>query len=157
MQKVVFRQCDQHSPYWQQLERLFQTEWADFEFKTAYPELEQSNPDNIQLPPVLVVLRENVVIGGLAYSHFQEPHQVRDVVWINAVYVDEEWRGQGIASELIKRAVGQMPGFYQSAALQDSTSYLYAYTNIPSLYLSLGWSTVDIETDPEHHVMSIPI
>ncbi|WP_373951190.1 GNAT family N-acetyltransferase [Vibrio pomeroyi] len=155
MQKVVFRQCDQHSPHWQQLERLFQSEWADFEFKTAYPE--QSNPDNIQLPPVLVVLRENIVIGGLAYSHFQEPHQVRDVVWINAVYVDEEWRGQGIASELIKRAVEQMPGFYQSAASQDSTCDLYAYTNIPSLYLSLGWSTVDIETDPDHHVMSIPI
>ena len=155
MQKVVFRQCDQHSPYWQQLERLFQSEWADFEFKTAYPE--QSNPDNNQLPPVLVVLRENVVIGGLAYSHFQEPHKVRDVVWINAVYVDEEWRGQGIASELIKRAVEQMPGFYQSAASQDSTSNLYAYTNIPSLYLSLGWSTVDIETDPEHQVMSITI
>ncbi|WP_299140914.1 GNAT family N-acetyltransferase [uncultured Vibrio sp.] len=155
MQKVVFRQCDQHSPYWQQLERLFQSEWKDFEFKTAYPE--PSKHDNIQLPPVLVVLRENVVIGGLAYSHFQEPHQVRDVVWINAVYVDEEWRGQGIASELIKRAVEQMPGFYQSAASQDPTSELYAYTNIPSLYLSLGWSTVDIETDPEHHVMSIPI
>lgn len=103
------------------------------------------------------MLRENVVIGGLAYSHFQEPHKVRDVVWINAVYVDEEWRGQGIASELIKRAVEQMPGFYQSAASQDSTSDLYAYTNIPSLYLSLGWSTVDIETDPDHHVMSIPI
>ncbi len=157
MQKVVFRQCDQHSSYWQQLERLFQSEWADFEFKTAYPEPEQSKPDNIQLPPVLVVLRENVVIGGLAYSHFQEPHQVRDVVWINAVYVDEEWRGQGIASELIKRAVEQMSGFYQSAASQDSTSNLYAYTNIPSLYLSLGWSTVDIETDPEHQVMSITI
>ncbi|WP_261885827.1 GNAT family N-acetyltransferase [Vibrio pomeroyi] len=155
MQKVVFRQCDQHSPYWQQLECLFQSEWTDFEFKSTYPE--QSNPDNIQLPPVLVVLRENVVIGGLAYSHFQEPHQVRDVVWVNAVYVDEEWRGQGIASELIKRAVEQMPGFYQSAVSQDSTSNLYAYTNIPSLYLSLGWSTVDIETDPDHHVMSIPI
>ncbi|MCG9544013.1 GNAT family N-acetyltransferase [Vibrio sp. Isolate33] len=157
MQKVVFRQCDQHSPYWQQLERLFQSEWADFEFKTAYPEPEQSKPDNIQLPPVLVVLRENVVIGGLAYSHFQEPHQVRDVVWINAVYVDEQWRGQGIASELIKRAVKQMPGFYQSATSQDSTSNLYAYTNIPSLYLSLGWLTVEIETDPDHQVMSIPI
>ncbi|NVN83420.1 GNAT family N-acetyltransferase [Vibrio sp. Scap16] len=157
MQKVVFRQCDQHSPYWQQLERLFQSEWTDFEFKTGYSEPEQSNPDNIQLPPVLVVLRANVVIGGLAYSHFQEPHQVRDVVWINAVYVDEEWRGQGIASELIKRAVEQMSGFYQSAESQDSTSDLYAYTNIPSLYLSLGWSTVDIETDPEHQVMSITI
>ena len=155
MQKVVFRQCVQHSPHWQDLERLFQSEWADFDFKSAYPE--QSDPTNAHLPPVIVAIRENVVIGGLAYSHFQEPHQVRDVVWINAVYVDEKWRGQGIASELIKRALQQMPDFYQSKAEEDTESYLYVYTNIPSLYLSLGWSSVDIETDPDHHVMIIPI
>lgn len=100
-----------------------------------------------------------MVIGGLAYSYFQEPHQVRDVVWINAVYVDSQWRGQGIASELIKRAVAQMPDYYrsQSQPSKDSTSNLYAYTNIPALYLSLGWSIVDIETAPDHHVMSISI
>ena len=155
MQKVVFRQCVQHSLHWQELERLFQSEWSDFKFQSAYPK--QSDPANIHLPPVLVVTRENVVIGGLAYSHFQEPHQVRDVVWINAVYVDEKWRGQGIASELIKRALQQMPDFYQSKAEEDTESYLYVYTNIPSLYLSLGWSSVDIETDPDHHVMIIPI
>ncbi len=157
MQKVIFRNCDESSPYWNELEGLFQSEWSDFKFKLAYPE--QSNRDNIQLPPVLVVLRDNVVIGGLAYSYFQEPHQVRDVVWINAVYVDSQWRGQGIASELIKRAVAQMPDYYrsQSQPSKDSTSNLYAYTNIPALYLSLGWSIVDIETDPDHHVMSISI
>ncbi|MCX2757740.1 GNAT family N-acetyltransferase [Vibrio sp. Sgm 22] len=163
MQKVIFRNCDESSPYWSELEGLFQSEWSDFKLKLAYPE--QSNPDNIQLPPVLVVLRDNVVIGGLAYSYFQEPHQVRDVVWINAVYVDSQWRGQGIASELIKRAVAQMPDHYrsqsqsqsQSQSSKDSTSNLYAYTNIPALYLSLGWSIVDIETDPDHHVMSISI
>ncbi|PQJ60578.1 GNAT family N-acetyltransferase [Vibrio chagasii] len=153
MQKVVFRQCVQHSPHWQELERLFQSEWADFEFKSAYPE--NSDPTNTHLPPVIVVIRENVVIGGLAYSHFQEPHQVRDVVWINAVYVDDKWRGQGIASELIKRAVEQMPAFYQSKTAEDSASKLYAYTNIPSLYLSLGWSSVDIDSDPDHHVMCV--
>lgn len=155
MQKVVFRQCVQHSPHWQELERLFKSEWGDFEFNSAYPE--PSDPPNTHLPPVIVVLRDNVVIGGLAYSHFQEPHQVRDVVWINAVYVDEKWRGQGIASELIKRAVEQLPDFYQSKATEESTSNLYAYTSIPSLYLSLGWSTVDIETDPDHHVMCVSI
>ena len=153
MQKVVFRQCVQHSPHWQELERLFQSEWADFEFKSAYPE--HSDPTNTHLPPVIVVIRENVVIGGLAYSHFQEPHQARDVVWINAVYVDEKWRRQGIASELIKRAVEQMPAFYQSKTAEHSASNLYAYTNIPSLYLSLGWSIVNINTDPDHHVVCV--
>ncbi|MEZ8931698.1 MULTISPECIES: GNAT family N-acetyltransferase [unclassified Vibrio] len=148
MQKVIFRNCDENSPYWSELEGLFQSEWCNFKFK-------DTDKENVKLPPVITVLRDNVVIGGLAYSHFQEPHQVRDVVWINAVYVDAQWRGQGIASELINRGVEQMPDYYQSQPSKDSTSKLYAYTNIAPLYLSLGWSIVEIETEPNHHVMSV--
>ncbi|MEZ8321559.1 GNAT family N-acetyltransferase, partial [Vibrio splendidus] len=76
-------------------------------------------------------------------------------VWINAVYVDAQWRGQGIASELINRGVEQVPVYYQSQSSKDSMSNLYAYTNIAPLYLSLGWSIVEIETEPNHHVMSV--
>ncbi len=142
MQKVIFRNCDESSPYWSELERLFQSEWSDFKFKDTYK-------DCVQLPPVIVVLRDNVVIGGLAYSHFQEPHQVRDVVWINAVYVDAQWRGQGIASELINRGVKQV-----SSTLQTQ---LYVYTNVMELYQGLGWSVVDIDSEANHKVMSIEL
>ncbi|CDT68440.1 Conserved hypothetical protein [Vibrio coralliirubri] len=142
MQKVIFRNCDESSPYWRELEGLFQSEWSDFKFKDTYK-------DSVQLPPVIVVLRDNVVIGGLAYSYFQEPHQVRDVVWINAVFVDPQWRGQGIASELINRGVRQV-----SSGVQTQ---LYAYTNIMGLYQGLGWSVVDIESEPNHKVMSIEL
>ncbi|MEZ8157112.1 MULTISPECIES: GNAT family N-acetyltransferase [Vibrio] len=142
MQKVIFRNCDESSPYWSELERLFQSEWSDFKFKDTYK-------DCVQLPPVIVVLRDNVVIGGLAYSHFQEPHQVRDVVWINAVYVDAQWRGQGIASELINRGVKQFSSTVQTQ--------LYVYTNVMELYQGLGWSVVDIDSEANHKVMSIEI
>ncbi|MEZ8715574.1 GNAT family N-acetyltransferase [Vibrio splendidus] len=142
MQKVIFRNGDESSPYWSELERLFQSEWSDFKFKDTYK-------DCVQLPPVIVVLRDNVVIGGLAYSHFQEPHQVRDVVWINAVYVDVQWRGQGIASELINRGVEQVSSTVQTQ--------LYVYTNVMELYQGLGWSVVDIDSEANHKVMSIEI
>ncbi|MBB1465816.1 GNAT family N-acetyltransferase [Vibrio splendidus] len=142
MQKVIFRNCDESSPYWSELERLFQSEWSDFKFKDTYK-------DCVQLPPVIIVLRDNVVIGGLAYSHFQEPHQVRDVVWINAVYVDAQWRGQGIASELIKRGVKQFSSTVQTQ--------LYVYTNVMELYQGLGWSVVDIDSEANHKVMSIEL
>lgn len=56
MQKVIFRNCDESSPYWSVLEGLFQSEWSDFNFKDTYKE-------NIQLPPVITALRDNVVIG----------------------------------------------------------------------------------------------
>ncbi|MEZ8241516.1 GNAT family N-acetyltransferase [Vibrio splendidus] len=142
MQKVIFRNCDESSPCWSELEGLFQSEWSDFKFKDTYK-------DSVQLPPVIIVLRDNVVIGGLAYSHFQEPHQVRDVVWINAVYVDAQWRGQGIASELINRGVEQVSSTVQTQ--------LYVYTNVMELYQGLGWSVVDIDSEANHKVMSIEI
>ncbi|MEZ8732623.1 GNAT family N-acetyltransferase [Vibrio splendidus] len=142
MQKIIFRNCDESSPYWSELERLLQNEWSDFKFKDTYK-------DCVQLPPVIVVLRDNVVIGGLAYSHFQEPHQVRDVVWINAVYVDAQWRGQGIASELINRGVKQVSSTVQTQ--------LYVYTNVMELYQGLGWSVVDIDSEANHKVMSIEL
>ena len=142
MQKVIFRNCDESSPYWSELEGFFQSEWSGFKFKDTYEE-------NVNLPPVITVLRDNVVIGGLAYSYFQEPHQVRDVVWINAVFVAPQWRGQGIASELINRGVRQVSSTVQTQ--------LYAYTNITGLYQGLGWSVVDIESEPNHKVMSIEL
>ncbi len=58
-------------------------------------------------------------------------------------------RGQGIASELINRGVSQV-----SAATQSN---LYVYTNVPSLYESLGWLAVDIESEPNHKVMKVSL
>ncbi|MGF1841705.1 GNAT family N-acetyltransferase [Vibrio clamense] len=142
MNKLVFRVCDENSPHWADLERLFQSEWSDFFFVDTYkPEA--------NLPPVLVALINNEVIGGLAYSRFKEPHGSSDVIWFNAVFVSPELRGQGIASELINRGVEQV-----SETLQSN---LYAYTNVPPLYQSLGWSVVDIESEPNHSVMSISL
>ncbi|MGR5419403.1 GNAT family N-acetyltransferase [Vibrio diabolicus] len=142
MNKVVFRNCDENSPHWVALEKLLQTEWSDFLFVETYkPEA--------YLPPVLVVLKGKEVIGGLAYSRYQEPHGNSDVIWFNAVYVSPEWRGQGIASELINRGVNQV-----SAAFQ---SHLYVYTSVAPLYQSLGWSKVDIESEPNHSVMSFSL
>ncbi|CAL6170129.1 N-acetyltransferase domain-containing protein [Vibrio alginolyticus] len=101
------------------------------------------------LPPVIVAMKSNEVIGGLAYSRYQESHGNSEVVWFNAVYVSPNWRGQGIASELISRGVSQVTSTTQSN--------LYAYTNVPPLYESLGWSVVDIESEPNHKVMKVQL
>lgn len=128
--------------YWIALEKLFQTEWSDFLFADIY----KSEAD---LPPIIVALRDNEVIGGLSCSRYQEPHGNSEVIWFNALFVSPEWRGLGIGSELINRGVNQV-----SETLQDN---LYAYTNVAQLYKSLGWSVVDIETEPNHSVVSISL
>ncbi|EML0426635.1 GNAT family N-acetyltransferase [Vibrio parahaemolyticus] len=142
MNKVVFRNCDENTMYWIALEKLFQTEWSDFLFADIY----KSEAD---LPPIIVALRDNEVIGGLSYSRYQEPHGNSEVIWFNALFVSLQWRGLGIGSELINRGVNQV-----SETLQDN---LYAYTNVAQLYKSLGWSVVDIETEPNHSVVSISL
>ncbi|MGL1465600.1 GNAT family N-acetyltransferase [Vibrio parahaemolyticus] len=142
MNKVVFRNCDENTKYWIALEKLFQTEWSDFLFADTY----QSEAD---LPPIIVALRDNEVIGGLSYSRYRESYGNSEVIWFNVLFVSPEWRGQGIASELINRGVNQV-----SETLQDN---LYAYTNVAQLYTSLGWSVVDIEAEPNHSVVSISL
>ncbi|WP_336751910.1 GNAT family N-acetyltransferase [Aeromonas hydrophila] len=89
------------------------------------------------------------VIGGLAYSRFKEPHRDGEVIWINAVFVSADHRGKGIASQLINAGVSQITS--------SSHDYLYAYTNVPALYQSLGWSEVDIESELDHKVMQISL
>ncbi|WP_434999675.1 GNAT family N-acetyltransferase [Vibrio scophthalmi] len=142
MNKVVFRNCDENSPSWFALEKLFQSEWSDFLFADTCKK-------GAELPPVLIALKGSEVIGGLAYSRFKEPHQESEVIWLNAVFVLPEWRGQGIASELINRGVSQLSEMQQSS--------LYAYTNVSPLYESLGWSIIEVESEPNHSVMSISL
>ncbi|WP_025506959.1 GNAT family N-acetyltransferase [Vibrio parahaemolyticus] len=142
MNKVVFRICKENSQYWIALEKLLQTEWSDFLFADTY------KSENY-LPPVLVAVRNNEVIGGLAYSRYQEPYGNSEVIWLNAVFVSPEWRGQGIASKLINRGVNQVSELNQNN--------IYAYTNVAQLYKSLGWSVVDIDSEPNHSVVSISL
>lgn len=134
--------CGENPSYLSQLDQLFQSEWPDFQLCDAYTK-------DANLPPVLVAVMNDVVMGGLAYSRFKEPHHGDEVIWINAVFVGAQHRGKGIASQLINAGVSQM--------LESSQDYLYAYTNIPKLYQSLGWSEVDVESEPDHKVMCISL
>lgn len=134
--------CEEDSPYLAKIESLFQSKWPDFQFCDTYKK-------NANLPPVLVAVINYVVIGGLAYSRFKEPNRSGEVIWVNAVFVSAEYRGKGLASQLINAGVSQV--------LASSQDYLYTYTNIPALYQSLGWSEVDIECTPDHKIMSVSL
>ncbi|MBV7439174.1 GNAT family N-acetyltransferase [Aeromonas sp. sif2416] len=142
LHRIELLHCEENSPYLAQLDQLFQSEWSDFRLCDAYTK-------NANLPPVLVAVVDDVVIGGLAYSRFKEPHRNGEVIWVNAVFVSVEHRNKGIASQLINAGVSQ--------TLESSQDYLYVYTNVPKLYQSLGWSEVDIESEPDHKVMRISL
>ncbi|WP_390902927.1 GNAT family N-acetyltransferase [Vibrio qingdaonensis] len=139
MPKISLLQVDENSPLISALASMFHSKWSDFKES----DLGILNPE---VPLPIAAVSDGQLVGGLAFSLFEEPGCTHKVVWLNAVYVRCDFRGQGIASQLIR---------YAQRQLTPSKSGLYAYTNVPALYQSLGWSEVDTESEPNHKVMRI--
>lgn len=85
-------------------------------------------------PSPLLALKDKSLIGGLAFTFYPHPVSEIQVLWINAVLVLPQWRGQGVASELIKAA--------EVKAARAGSSELFVYSDVPKLYTNLGWSKV---------------
>lgn len=141
MSKIVTFQIEETSPFIAELASMLHSEWHDFK-------LDDLGILNPKIPLPLVAVFDGELVGGLAFSLFEEPGRHRKVVWVNAVYVCKEFRGKGLASQLIRCAQRQF---------NRSESWLYVYTSIPNLYQSLGWFEVDAESEPNHKVMRISL
>ncbi len=133
MFEVSYQRITDDSPYFAHLTSLFKSEWSEYE-----PE------GSSALPQPIVAIVEGEVVGGIAYTKFAEPKSDKEVVWINAVYVSEEWRHKGIANKLIFLGRQQVKG----------QAKLYAYTDVPGLYESLGWYREDSSEEATEVVMS---
>ena len=139
MKQMKIIRCEQNTSNFRELESLFQSKWAGFTFD-AYPS---------ELPPPLVVISNEEVIGGLAFTFYKHPASKDDAIWINALFVLTEYRSKGIASKLIKKSILEVTN--------QGHNELLAYTHIPALYENLGWSEIEAETEPEHKIMSITL
>ena len=132
-------QCEIPSEQLLQLESLFRSQWTDFSF-TGY---------SAALPNPLVIIMQETVIGGLSYTLFKHPNSETEVIWVNAVFVLPEYRGNALASKLIAHSILD--------ARQFGLKTLFTYTNVPGLYAKNGWREVDSETESGHSVMSISL
>ena len=132
-------QCEIPSEQLLQLESLFRSQWTDFSF-TGY---------SAALPNPLVIIMQETVIGGLSYTLFKHPNSEKEVVWVNAVFVLPEYRGNALASNLIAQSILD--------ARHSDLEALFVYTDVPGLYTKNGWQAVDSETEPGHSVMSISL
>lgn len=111
----------------QELRELLLSEWKKVD---AFEGNEfRSNP-----PLPLLALEGDLLIGGLSFTWYC-PEGFSDIkLWINTVFVKPEYRGKGVASTLIKEAA--------AVAVKTKESKLFAFTEIPQLYLPLGWTQV---------------
>ena len=95
-------------------------------------------------PPSQIAMLEDRPVGFVWLWRHQAQGESEPSLWINALYVHEQYRKRGIASSLVKRAESLSKGF------EDR---LYAYTNIPEFYLRLGWKVHKDKNEEDHWVV----
>ncbi len=116
-------------------------QWILGEWKEVQQLPDAADASNIPLP--LLSFEESTLAGGLTFIKYKNPENIEDALWINTVFVHEDYRGNGIAQALIGRA--------EQVCLDNGYTTFYVYTDKPSLYLKLGWSV--LEQDGENYVL----
>ncbi len=119
-------QVAEHLP---QLREWFLAQWGKID------PFEGNHPGIVVPDPLLAFNTDNQLQGGLVFSTFDSPKSDQVGVWINAVYVDPQYRGQRIGSALIALA--------ENSARQQRIETLFVYTQIPALYSNLGWQLIE--------------
>lgn len=92
MRKII--ETEIGSGFSKQLYSMLVGEWNDME---AF----ESTRFGLSIPNPMVVEEHNQVIGGAAFTRYQKPDSNDVVIWLNALYIRPESRGQGIATDLI--------------------------------------------------------
>ena len=98
------------------------------------------------LPTTLIALRGDTLLGSasLVRQSITHPHLGP---WLSSIYVDPQYRGQGIASALV--------GGVERVAAGMGTEQIYLFTpSSEKLYASLGWELMEYS---RHHDLKIAI
>lgn len=128
---IVNSEANFDSEHLQLLHQWFVTEWGEVDEFTA-------DKDGAALPAPLVALDGGRLCGGLSFTRYQSGENAA-ALWVNALLVAPEYRGKGIASDLIAAAA--------QAALQLGETQLLALTDVPQLYLKQKWSLLKTTKD----------
>lgn len=84
------------------------------------------------IPSIFIATSGNILIGSAAVVHQDMDTKPDLSPWLAAVYVKEDFRHQGVATELIARC--------ENEALQSGAKIWYLYTEFAhKLYEKLGW------------------
>ena len=90
-----------------------------------------------KLPRTLVLEEGNLPIGYSTMVLYEKGRAAARLPWIDAVYVTPESRKNGLGSMLIRAT--------EKTASRLGISELFALTDIPELYLKLGWTVVEVQ------------
>jgi len=113
-------------------------------FKTKWPEFESSLTGERFPSPLLLLAASDRLAGGLSFTTALLPDPAMEAVWINAVMVLPEFQRRGFASKLINLGCATANAF--------GTDRLFVYTDVPDLYIKLGWR--EVSRDEGGHVFT---
>jgi predicted N-acetyltransferase YhbS len=99
-----------------------------------------------RIPTTLVAMAGDEPIGSVSIVERDMTTHPDLGPWLAAVYVEPLFRGRGVGSELVQRAVRR------AAELGAKRVYLYT-DDAPAFYERLGWSTVSHENYEGHQVV----
>ena len=133
---VLIQEVEINSPHLIKLYQWFESEWDDVE-----PLVPMKNGQVIPNP--IIALKDGELVGGLIFTRFLSPITKEQAVWINAVFIKDEERKQGISSQLINSA--------EKLVKERGEPELFVFTEIQALYSKLNWQV--IETVDDHFVL----
>ncbi|MGY2463199.1 GNAT family N-acetyltransferase [Vreelandella sulfidaeris] len=88
------------------------------------------------VPSIFVAMQGETPVGTASLIADDMSIRREFTPWLASVYVMPEWRGQGIASGLVKRV--------EAEAIESGIRHFYLYTpDQQSLYRRLGWQDVE--------------
>jgi len=87
--------------------------------------------DTPALAMPILAFENDVLVGGMSFILYNKPGTSSKTMWINTLYIATEYRGKGIASQIILAA--------ESVFTRWKEADMYVFTDKPSLYSKLGW------------------
>ncbi len=130
------------------LARWHYGEWRelipDWSLEKARRELAE-HTGRITIPTTLVALEGTEVVGSASLLVEDLPEWKQLTPWVASVFVAPAWRGRGVGSRLVARAV--------EVAGQTGAATVYLLTpGQEAFYRRLGWSVVEVASNPERRV-----
>jgi GNAT superfamily N-acetyltransferase len=83
----------------------------------------------------LLAVKGDELLGGLVFTTYPLPDNDEQGLWINALYIAPEYRGEGLATRLIQRS--------EKEAVTLGYNELFVFSDVPQLYLKSGWLLID--------------
>jgi N-acetylglutamate synthase-like GNAT family acetyltransferase len=98
-----------------------------------------SSTKNAGIPQMLIALEKEKLVGcvGLWLSDLQSRQDLSP--WLSVLYVDKEYRNQGIGKQLINQTLAE--------AKKENVEEIYLFTELKGYYEKIGWQLVEKTID----------